>query len=45
MAQIELEFVDRVRVTIVMDNVTDPLLGDQGRSPLLGGLKDSARLF
>jgi 7,8-dihydropterin-6-yl-methyl-4-(beta-D-ribofuranosyl)aminobenzene 5'-phosphate synthase len=30
MLQIELEPVDRVRVTIVMDNVTDPLIPDQG---------------
>lgn len=30
MAQIELEPVERVRVTILMDNVTDPLLPDQG---------------
>jgi 7,8-dihydropterin-6-yl-methyl-4-(beta-D-ribofuranosyl)aminobenzene 5'-phosphate synthase len=29
MAQIELASVDRVRVTILMDNVTDALLGDQ----------------
>jgi 7,8-dihydropterin-6-yl-methyl-4-(beta-D-ribofuranosyl)aminobenzene 5'-phosphate synthase len=29
MAEIELEPVDRLRVTIVMDNVTDPLLPDQ----------------
>src|SRR5207249_1358768 len=27
---IELEPVDRLRVTILMDNVTDPLLPDQG---------------
>ena len=27
---IELEPVDRVRVTILMDNVTDPLIPDQG---------------
>jgi 7,8-dihydropterin-6-yl-methyl-4-(beta-D-ribofuranosyl)aminobenzene 5'-phosphate synthase len=30
LAQIELEPVDRVRVTILMDNVTDPLIPDQG---------------
>jgi len=30
MAQIELEPVERVRVTILMDNVTDALLADQG---------------
>jgi len=30
MAQIELEPVDRVRVTILMDNVTDVLIPDQG---------------
>ncbi|MGH7357718.1 MAG: MBL fold metallo-hydrolase [Candidatus Rokuibacteriota bacterium] len=30
MAQIALEPVDRVRVTILMDNVTDPLIPDQG---------------
>jgi 7,8-dihydropterin-6-yl-methyl-4-(beta-D-ribofuranosyl)aminobenzene 5'-phosphate synthase len=29
-AQIELEPVERVRVTILMDNVTDPLIPDQG---------------
>jgi 7,8-dihydropterin-6-yl-methyl-4-(beta-D-ribofuranosyl)aminobenzene 5'-phosphate synthase len=29
-ARIELEPVERVRVTILMDNVTDPLLPDQG---------------
>src|SRR5205085_696003 len=28
--QVELEPVERVRVTILMDNVTDPLLPDQG---------------
>jgi hypothetical protein len=27
---IELEPVDRVRVTILMDNVTDPLIPDAG---------------
>ncbi len=30
MAQIQLEPVERVRVTILMDNVTDPLIPDQG---------------
>jgi 7,8-dihydropterin-6-yl-methyl-4-(beta-D-ribofuranosyl)aminobenzene 5'-phosphate synthase len=30
MAEIELQPVDRVRLTILMDNVTDPLLPDQG---------------
>jgi 7,8-dihydropterin-6-yl-methyl-4-(beta-D-ribofuranosyl)aminobenzene 5'-phosphate synthase len=30
LAQIELEPVDRIRVTILMDNVTDPLIPDQG---------------
>ena len=30
MAQIELEPVERIRVTILMDNVTDPLIPDQG---------------
>ena len=30
MAQIELEPVDRIRVTILMDNVTDVLIPDQG---------------
>ena len=30
MVQIELEPVERLRVTILMDNVTDPLLPDQG---------------
>jgi 7,8-dihydropterin-6-yl-methyl-4-(beta-D-ribofuranosyl)aminobenzene 5'-phosphate synthase len=30
MAQIELEPVDRIRVTILIDNVTDPLIPDQG---------------
>lgn len=30
MAQIELESVERVRVTIVMDNVADPLIPDSG---------------
>ena len=30
--QIELEPVDAVRVTILMDNVTDPLIPDQGVS-------------
>jgi 7,8-dihydropterin-6-yl-methyl-4-(beta-D-ribofuranosyl)aminobenzene 5'-phosphate synthase len=30
MAQIELEPVERLRVTILMDNVTDPLIPDQG---------------
>lgn len=30
MPQIELEPVDRVRVTIVMDNITDPLIPDHG---------------
>jgi 7,8-dihydropterin-6-yl-methyl-4-(beta-D-ribofuranosyl)aminobenzene 5'-phosphate synthase len=29
-AQIELEPVERLRVTILMDNVTDPLIPDQG---------------
>jgi 7,8-dihydropterin-6-yl-methyl-4-(beta-D-ribofuranosyl)aminobenzene 5'-phosphate synthase len=29
-AQIELEPVERVRVTMLMDNVTDPLIPDQG---------------
>jgi len=28
--EIELEPVDRLRITILMDNVTDPLLADQG---------------
>jgi 7,8-dihydropterin-6-yl-methyl-4-(beta-D-ribofuranosyl)aminobenzene 5'-phosphate synthase len=30
MAEIELEPVERIRVTILMDNVTDPLIPDQG---------------
>jgi 7,8-dihydropterin-6-yl-methyl-4-(beta-D-ribofuranosyl)aminobenzene 5'-phosphate synthase len=30
MVQVELEPVDRVRVTILMDNVTDPLIPDSG---------------
>jgi 7,8-dihydropterin-6-yl-methyl-4-(beta-D-ribofuranosyl)aminobenzene 5'-phosphate synthase len=30
LAQIELEPIDRIRVTILMDNVTDPLIPDQG---------------
>jgi 7,8-dihydropterin-6-yl-methyl-4-(beta-D-ribofuranosyl)aminobenzene 5'-phosphate synthase len=30
LAHIELEPVDRIRVTILMDNVTDPLIPDQG---------------
>jgi len=30
MAQIELEPVERIRVTILMDNVTDPLIPDRG---------------
>ena len=30
MAQIELEPVERIRVTILMDNVTDLLIPDQG---------------
>jgi 7,8-dihydropterin-6-yl-methyl-4-(beta-D-ribofuranosyl)aminobenzene 5'-phosphate synthase len=30
LASVELEPVDRVRVTILMDNVTDPLIPDQG---------------
>ncbi len=30
MAPIELEPVERIRVTILMDNVTDPLIPDQG---------------
>jgi 7,8-dihydropterin-6-yl-methyl-4-(beta-D-ribofuranosyl)aminobenzene 5'-phosphate synthase len=30
MAQVELEPVERIRVTILMDNVTDPLIPDQG---------------
>src|SRR5687768_5901393 len=30
MVEIALEPVDRVRVTILVDNVTDPLLPDQG---------------
>ena len=30
MNRIELEPVDRVEVTLLMDNVTDPLLVDQG---------------
>jgi 7,8-dihydropterin-6-yl-methyl-4-(beta-D-ribofuranosyl)aminobenzene 5'-phosphate synthase len=30
MALVELEPVDRVRVTILMDNVTDPLIPDEG---------------
>jgi hypothetical protein len=29
MSPITLEPVDRVRITILMDNVTDPLLADQ----------------
>ena len=28
-AQIELEPVDRVEITVLMDNLTDPLLVDQ----------------
>ena len=31
MAQIELEPVERIRVTILIDNVTDPLIPDQGQ--------------
>jgi 7,8-dihydropterin-6-yl-methyl-4-(beta-D-ribofuranosyl)aminobenzene 5'-phosphate synthase len=31
MNRIELEPVDRLRVTVLMDNLTDPLLVDQGR--------------
>jgi 7,8-dihydropterin-6-yl-methyl-4-(beta-D-ribofuranosyl)aminobenzene 5'-phosphate synthase len=30
MAQVELEPVERIRVTILMDNVTDPLIPDEG---------------
>jgi 7,8-dihydropterin-6-yl-methyl-4-(beta-D-ribofuranosyl)aminobenzene 5'-phosphate synthase len=30
LTQIELEPVDRIRVTVLMDNVTDPLIPDQG---------------
>jgi hypothetical protein len=29
MSHVELEPVDRARITILMDNVTDPLLVDQ----------------
>ncbi len=45
MAQIELEPVERIRVTILMDNVTDPLIPDQGPVTRLGwpkALADSA---
>jgi 7,8-dihydropterin-6-yl-methyl-4-(beta-D-ribofuranosyl)aminobenzene 5'-phosphate synthase len=30
MTQVELEPVDRIRVTVLMDNVTDPLIPDEG---------------
>jgi 7,8-dihydropterin-6-yl-methyl-4-(beta-D-ribofuranosyl)aminobenzene 5'-phosphate synthase len=46
MAQIELEPVEKVRVTILMDNVTDPLIPDTGPVSRLSwpkALADSAK--
>jgi hypothetical protein len=48
MIRVELEPVDRVEITVLMDNVTDPLLVDQDAvarvswpKALLGGLPDA----
>jgi 7,8-dihydropterin-6-yl-methyl-4-(beta-D-ribofuranosyl)aminobenzene 5'-phosphate synthase len=43
MAQIELEPVEKVRVTILMDNVTDLLLADQGAVTRFNAPKSLAR--
>lgn len=43
MATLQLEPVDRVRVTILMDNVTDPLIPDQGPVTRLSWPKALAR--
>jgi len=43
MAQIELEPVEKIRVTILMDNVTDLLLADQGAVTRFNAPKSLAR--
>jgi 7,8-dihydropterin-6-yl-methyl-4-(beta-D-ribofuranosyl)aminobenzene 5'-phosphate synthase len=43
MAQIELEPVEKIRVTILMDNVTDVLLADQGAVTRFNAPKSLAR--
>jgi hypothetical protein len=43
MAQIELEPVEQIRVTILMDNVTDVLIADQGAVTRFNAPKSLAR--
>ena len=43
MAQIELEPVEKIRLTILMDNVTDVLLADQGAVTRYNAPKSFAR--